>query len=162
MTTSIPAPAINPAAESLEIGGLALRFLLTGADTNRTLSAFEMTVPAGQRLMAPAHSHNHYEETMYGLAGVLTLTVNGQPFAIGPGQMLCIPRGAIHRFDNSGHESAKVLCLISPAEQGPEYFREMAEVVRAAAGGPPNKAKMVEIMQRHGLTPAPAPVQAAP
>ena len=88
----------------------------------------------------------------------LTVTVNGQPFAIGAGQMLCIPRGAVHRFDNSGDQAAKVLCLISPAEQGPQYFREMAEVVRAAAGGPPNKAKMREIMQRHGLTPAPAPV----
>lgn len=156
MTTSIP--TLNPAAETLEIGGLALRFLLTGADSNRTLSAFEMTVAAGQRLMAPAHSHNHYEETMYGLAGVLTVTVNGRPFAIGVGQMLCIPRGAIHRFDNLGAQAAKVLCLITPAEQGPQYFREMAEVVREAAGGPPNKAKMVEIMARHGLTPAPAPV----
>ena len=158
MTTSIPALALNPAAETLEIAGLVLRFLLTGAESNRTLSAFEMTVPAGQRLMAPAHSHDHYEESMYGLAGVLTVTVNGKPFVIGPGQMLCIPRGAVHRFDNAGDQAAKVLCLISPAEQGPQYFREMAEVVRAAAGGPPNKAKMMEIMQRHGLTPASAPV----
>ena len=70
MTTSILALALNPAAETLEIGGLVLRFLITGADSNRTLSAFEMTVPAGQRLMAPAHSHDHNEETMYGLAGV--------------------------------------------------------------------------------------------
>ena len=157
MTTSIPAITINPAAETLELGGLILRFLVTGAESNRMLSAFELTVAGGQRLMAPAHSHNHYEESMYGLAGELTVTVNGQPFALGPGQMLCIPRGAVHRFDNPGRETAKVLCLITPAEQGPEYFREMAEVLRAAAGGPPNKAKMMEIMQRYGLTPAPAP-----
>jgi quercetin dioxygenase-like cupin family protein len=157
MNTSIPALALNPAAEDLEIAGLALRFLVTGTETNRTLSAFEMSVPAGQRLMAPAHSHDHYEESMYGLAGVLTVTVNGQPFAIGPGQMLCIPRGAVHRFENAGSQAAKVLCLITPAEQGPQYFREMAEVIRIAAGGPPDKAKMMEIMHRHGLTPARVP-----
>ena len=154
MTTSIPALVLNPAAETIEIAGLTLRFLLTGSDSNRTLSAFEMSVPAGLRLMAPAHSHDRYEETMYGLSGVLTVTVNGQAFAIGPGQALCIPRGAVHRFDNTSEQAARVLCLITPAEQGPEYFREMAEVLRAAAGGPPDKAKMMEIMQRHGLTPS--------
>src|SRR5262245_32942135 len=106
MTTSIPAPALNPAEETLELAGLVLRFLITGTESNRTLSAFELTVPGGQRLMAPAHSHDHYEESMYGLAGILTVTVNGQPVAIGPGQMLCIPRGAVHRFDNPGNQTA--------------------------------------------------------
>jgi hypothetical protein len=33
-------------------------------------------------------------------------------------------------------------------------------VVNAAAGGPPDRAKMVEIMRRHGLTPSPPPPQA--
>lgn len=74
---------------------------------------------------------------------------------VGPGQALCIPRGAIHRFDNNGGQDAKALCLITPAAIGPQYFRESAEVINAAAGGPPDRAKMAEIMIRHGLTPAP-------
>jgi len=49
----------------------------------------------------------------------------------------------------------KALCAITPAAIGPHYFRESAEVVNAAAGGPPDRIKMVEIMRRHGLTPAP-------
>jgi len=32
---------------------------------------------------------------------------------------------------------------------------EAAEVMRAAAGGPPDRVKMAEIMRRHGLTAAP-------
>jgi hypothetical protein len=32
--------------------------------------------------------------------------------------------------------------------------------MRTAVGGPPDKAKMIEIMLRHGLTPAPPPPQA--
>jgi len=57
--------------------------------------------------MAPAHSHDHYEETIYGIEGVLTWTVDGRLIDLGPGQALCIPRGAVHRFDNNGTEDVK-------------------------------------------------------
>lgn len=147
--------AVNAAEETIGIGPMAVRFLITADHSSGSIAAFELTVAAGQRLLAPAHSHDHYEETIYGIDGVLTWTVNGQAIAVGPGQALCIPRGAIHRFDNLGAHDAKALCAITPAAIGPQYFREAFEVVRAAAGGPPDRAKMAEIMRRHGLTPAP-------
>ena len=59
-----------------------------------------------------------------------------------PGQALCIPRGAIHQFDNNGSQEAKALCVITPAAIGPQYFREAAEVINAAAGGPPDRVKV--------------------
>lgn len=149
--------ATNPADETIRLGPLAVRFLITAENSGGSLAAFELTVPGGQRLAAPAHSHDHYEETIYGIAGVLTWTVDGQAIELGPGKALCIPRGAVHRFDNHGTLEVKALCLITPAAIGPEYFRESAEVINAAAGGPPDGAKMAEIMRRHGLTPAPAP-----
>jgi quercetin dioxygenase-like cupin family protein len=108
-----------------------------------------------QRLAAPAHSHDHYEETVYGIEGVLTWTVDGKPIAVGPGQALCIPRGAVHRFDNGGSQDVKALCAITHAAIGPQYFRESAAVINAAAGGAPDRVKMAEIMRRHGLRPAP-------
>jgi len=86
---------------------------------------------------------------------VMTWTVNGNPIEVGPGQALCIPRGAIHRFDNNTSQDVKALCVITPAAIGPQYFRETAAVLHAAAGGPPDRAKLAEIMLRHGLTPAP-------
>ena len=91
---------------------------------------------------------------MYGVAGVLTWTVDGKQIDVGPGQALCIPRGAVHRFDNNGGQEVKALCVITPAAIGPLYFRESAEVINAASGGPPDRAKMTEIMIRHGLRPA--------
>jgi quercetin dioxygenase-like cupin family protein len=148
---------VNPTDETIRIGPLAVRFLVTGEQSSGSLAAFEVFVAAGERLPAPAQSHDHYEETIYGLEGVLTWTVDGKPIDVGPGQMLCIPRGAVHRFDNNGGQDVKALCLISPAAIGPQYFREMADVLIAAAGGPPDRAKMMEIMRRHGLTPAPPP-----
>ncbi len=102
----MPAPAIarhvNPADETIRVGPLGVHFLVTGAESNGSLAAFELVVPARERLLAPPHSHDHYEETIYGIEGVLTWTVDGTPIDVGPGQALCIPRGAVHRFDNTG------------------------------------------------------------
>jgi quercetin dioxygenase-like cupin family protein len=146
---------VNPSDETIGTKALAVRFLLTGDDSNGSIAAFELMVPAAQRLPAPAHSHDHFEETIYGIDGVLTWTVDGKQIDVGPGQALCIPRGAIHRFDNKGSQDVKALCVITPAALGPQYFREAFELVKTAAGGPSDRAKMVEIMRRHGLTPAP-------
>jgi quercetin dioxygenase-like cupin family protein len=146
---------VNPSDETIRLGPLGVRFLITGGDASGSVALFELTVPAAQRLAAPAHSHDHYEETVYGIEGILTWTVDGKAISVGPGQALCIPRGAVHRFDNHGTQDVKALCAITPAAIGPQYFRESAEVINAAAGGPPDRVKMAEIMRRHGLTPRP-------
>src|SRR5262245_11770943 len=127
MTAHLPSPTVNPSDETIDYGPLAVRFLLTGDHSAGTIAAFELTVGGGERLAAPAHSHDHYEETIYGLEGVLTWTVNGQPIPVGPGEALCIPRGAVHRFDNFDSRNAKALCVITPAAIGPQYFREVLE-----------------------------------
>ena len=150
---------VSAGDETISLGPLTVRFLLTGEHTNGSLAAFTLAVPAAQHLAAPAHSHDHFEETIYGIAGVLTWTVDGTPVDVGPGQALCIPRGAIHRFDNNTDDSASVLCLITPAAIGPQYFREAAALI-SESGGPPDRARMAEIMRRHGLTPAPPAQQA--
>src|SRR5215469_10800976 len=63
---------VNPSDETIHLGPLTVRFLLTGENSTGTIAAFEVVVPGAQRLAAPAHNHNHYEETIYGVAGVLT------------------------------------------------------------------------------------------
>jgi quercetin dioxygenase-like cupin family protein len=155
MTTQVIDVGVNPADETIRLGPLAVRFLVTGENSSGTVAVFEVTVPVAQRLNAPAHSHDHYEETIYGVSGVLTWTVDGKQIDVGPGQALCIPRGAVHRFDNNGTEDVKGLCVITPAAIGPQFFRECAGVINAAVGGPPDRTEMIEIMRRHGLTPAP-------
>ncbi|HEU4982893.1 MAG TPA: cupin domain-containing protein [Acidobacteriaceae bacterium] len=160
MSPQLTATCLSPADETIRIGPLQIRFLVTGENSSGTVAVFEVVVPAGQRLMGPAHSHDHYEETIYGIEGVLTWTVDGNPIDVGPGQALCIPRGAIHRFDNNGSQDSKVLCMATPAAIGPQYFRDVADALNTAAGGPPDRARMMDIMRRHGLTPVPPPPQA--
>jgi quercetin dioxygenase-like cupin family protein len=152
-----PTSKVNPSEETIKLGPVEIRFLLTGDDSNGSASVFEVRVPLRHKLAAPAHKNDAYEEILYGIEGVLTWTVDGTPIEVGPGQVLCIPRGAVHRFDNLGSEDVKQLALITPAIMGPAYFREAAELIGAAAGGPPDRAKMVEVFRRHGMTVAAPP-----
>ena len=114
----------------------------------------EFDVPTGAKVAA-AHSHDGYEETIYGLEGVLTWTIEGTPIDVGHGEALCIRRGVVHRFDNTHDVDAKALAVVTPGILGPDYFREVAAVVEAAAGGPPDLAAIAAVMRHHGLTPAP-------
>jgi len=148
---------VNPSEETIKVGPIGIKFLLTGDDSNGSVSVFEVLVPAGHKLPAAAHKNDAYEEMLYGIEGVLTWTVDGMPIEVGPGQALCIPRGAVHRFDNLGGEDVKQLAVITPAIMGPAYFREAAEVVGAAAGGPLDRAKMIDVFRRHGMTVAAPP-----
>ncbi len=137
--------------EEIRIGPLAIRFLLEGEHSGGSVAMFEFDVPAKANVPV-AHSHDAYEETLYGLEGVLTWTIDGEKRDVGPGDVLCIPRGVVHTFENEGDLDARQLAIVSPGVLGPEYFREIAAV---AAGGPPDPAAIGAVMRRHGLTPAP-------
>ena len=140
-------------SEEIRIGPLAIRFLVEGETSAGTVAVFEFDVPAGAKLPA-AHSHDGYEETIYGLDGVLTWTIEGSEVDVGPGEVVSIRRGAVHRFDNNGDGDATALAIVSPGVLGPDYFREIAAVAEAA-DGPPDPAEIAAVMRRHGLTPAP-------
>jgi quercetin dioxygenase-like cupin family protein len=138
-------------SEEIKVGRMAIRFLVEGEQSGGSVAVFEFDVPAGTTVPA-AHSHDGYEETIYGLEGVLTWTVEGNATDIGPGDTLCIPRGAVHQFENPHDSDAKVLAIVTPGILGPDYFREVAAILDAAAGGAPDFAALGEVMKRHGLT----------
>lgn len=140
--------------EEIRVGELTIRFLVEGEQSAGSVAVFEFDVPAGAKVAA-AHSHDGYEETIYGLEGVLTWTIEGAPADVGPGEALCIPRGAVHHFDNTHDVDAKALAIVTPGVLGPDYFREVAAILDGAAGGPPDFAALGDVMRRHGLTPAP-------
>jgi quercetin dioxygenase-like cupin family protein len=137
--------------EEIKVGQLAIRFLVEGERSAGSVAVFEFDVPAGTSVAA-GHSHDGYEETIYGLEGVLTWTVEGTPTDVGPGDALCIPRGAVHDFDNTQDIDARALAIVTPGILGPDYFREVAAILEAAAGGPPDYAALGEVMSRHGIS----------
>jgi len=137
--------------ETIKAGQVIIEFLLEAADTNGSAAMFEFTVPTGAKVPIP-HYHEHFDETIYGLAGIMTFTVEGNPVDIAPGETCFIPRGAVHGFENLKNQDAKALAVITPALLGPIFFREVADIVNA--GGPPDLEKLKLVMAKHGLIPA--------
>ena len=140
--------------ESIPVGAMGVRFLVQAADSNGSVSVFECFVPADSRMPAP-HSHDAFEETIYGLEGITSWTVDGRAVEIGVGDAFCVPRGALHGFQNTGVQDARFLAVASPGVMSPDYFREIHEILAASGAGPPDPAKLRQVMSRHGLTPAP-------
>jgi quercetin dioxygenase-like cupin family protein len=140
-------------ANTIEVGPITVEFLVEAEDSNASVTVFECTVPAGARVPV-AHSHDSFEETVYGLEGTCLFVIDGQEREIRPGDSVCIRRGQVHGFDNRGQTDIKFLAIASPGVFGPAYFRDIGRVLAAAAGGPPDVAAVAEVMRRHGLTPA--------
>lgn len=142
----------------IRIGQISIKFLLEAADTNGSLAMFEFTVPAGAKVPVP-HFHKQYDETIYGIEGVMTFAVEGKAHDIGPGGSCFISRGAVHGFNNLTQTEAKALAVVTPALIGPDFFKDTAAIVNA--GGPPDVEKLKAVMLKHGLVPVmpPPPVR---
>ena len=136
--------------ERIQAGQITVDFLLEAADTRGSAAMFEFTVPAGAKVPIP-HYHEHFDETIYGLSGVLTFIVDGETIDVGPGETCFIPRGAVHGFDNLKQTDARGLSVITPGLLGPIFFKEVAEVVNV--GGPPDLQNLGLVMGKHGLVP---------
>src|SRR3954466_7573760 len=128
-------------SEVIRVGDAAVPFRVTGGDSAGSAAVFEATIQARGRMPAP-HSHDGFEETVYGLEGVSTWTVDGEAVDVAAGDALCIRRGAVHHFDNHGDVDAKALCVITPGLLGPEYFQEVAAVFAGSAGSPPHLPRL--------------------
>ena len=137
--------------EEIQVGDIAIRFLVEAESTAGTAALFEFDVPS-EGSAPPPHSHDGWEETVYGLRGTLTWTVDGIATEVGPGEVLCIPSAAVHRFENLSDESATQLAVVTPGLLGPAYFRDLAALL--SVDGPPDRAAMLDVMRRHGLVPA--------
>ena len=134
----------------IRAGPIEVRFFLDASQTAGGLTMFEFAVPPQVRVPVP-HSHEAFDETIYGLTGVMTWVLDGREIRVGPGEVLFIPRGHVHHFTNAGTETVRELSVITPGLLGPQYFRDIAEVVNV--GGPPDVAKVMEVMRKHGLRP---------
>jgi quercetin dioxygenase-like cupin family protein len=133
----------------VKVGQLEIRYLVDGAQQGG-LGLFEMTVPSGSNV-PPPHSHRDNEECVYVLEGVLRYSVGEETRDLKPGDWMSTPRGSVHHFSNPGSETARALIMLTP-DIGEQYFRDVSAVV--GAGGPPDRAKLLEVMARYGLVPA--------
>ncbi len=134
--------------EIVKVGPLEIRYLVDGAKQGG-LGLFEMTVPPNAPV-PPPHSHSDNEECVYVLEGVLRYSVDEDTRDLKPGEWMSTPRGAVHAFSNPGADSARALVMLTP-DIGVQFFRDVGAL---AAGGPPDKSKLLAVMGRYGLVPA--------
>jgi quercetin dioxygenase-like cupin family protein len=142
--------------ESIMVGRMRIRYLIDGTATGG-MGIFELSVPPNSNV-PPPHSHTRNEECVYVLEGTLRYSVDGVERDLRPGEWMFTPRGAVHQFSNPHGETARALIVLTP-DIGAQYFRDVAAVVNA--GGPPDRAKLLDVMSKYGLVPA-APGAAAP
>lgn len=143
-------------AELIPVGQIQIRYLRDGAEEGHT-GAFEMIVPP-QSNVPPPHSHAHNEEYLYVLEGKLRYSVDAEVKELKAGESAFTRKGAVHGFDNPFSEPSRALVVLSP-DIGAQYFRDIAAVL--GAGGPPDKVKLIQVMERYGLKPA-APTTSRP
>jgi quercetin dioxygenase-like cupin family protein len=137
---------------TIRFAGLELQFLQDRHGTKDSLDLFTTTVQAGAGMPIP-HYHDRWDETVYGLTGVTTWTVDGRDNDIGVGTSLFIPRGVVHGFANRTKDAATFLSILTPGVLGPEYFQETADLVNSGRSSP---EAMRALMLRYGLVPVPA------
>lgn len=140
----------------IRVGQLDIRYL-HHAENGCQMGSFEMKVPPGSNV-PPPHSHSANEELLYVLEGTLRYTVGGETRDLQPGMSMVTPRGVVHGFSNPHSVMARALVVLTPDTIGSQYFRDVGAIVNA--GGPPDKTKLVAVMQKYGLVPAapsPAP-----
>lgn len=133
--------------EVISVGQLGIRYLRDGSEENE-MGMFELLVPPNSNV-PPAHSHTNNEEVVYVLEGKLRFTVDSLTRDLGPGMTMSTPKGSVHGFSNPFDLPARALIVLSP-DIGAQYFRDVGEVINA--GGPPDKAKLVQIMTKYGLS----------
>ena len=147
MTTGGAAPI-----EPINIGQLSIQYLIDGTATGG-MGVFELTVAPGAQV-PPPHSHTRNEECVYVLEGMLRYSVDGVVRDLVPGEWMFTPRGSVHHFSNPRNGTARALIVLTP-DVGAQYFRDVGTIV--SAGGPPDRSKLIDVMSRYGLVPAPPP-----
>ena len=105
--------------------GLEIRELLAHWNSCiRNQSLAEARLPVG-RATAP-HRHPRTEEIYYVLEGHGSMRVGDETRAVGPGDAVAIPPGALHQVRNVGTTVLKFLCCCAPAYEHSDTILETA------------------------------------
>lgn len=83
------------------------------------------TIPAGCS-GPPLHRHLRTEETITVVSGRMRYHLNGEVRELGPGETICIPRRAPHRWENPFSEEAEVDGYARPGVLHEELLRLLA------------------------------------
>src|SRR5258708_40225987 len=109
--------------ETIRVGEMSVTFLKTRHETGGVFDLFELIMPAFHRVPLP-HIHRKYDETIFGVDGSMTWTLDGKPTEVRRVVTLFIPRRTPQSYANPTHTPAPAPCLHPPALTAPENYLE--------------------------------------
>ena len=122
---------------------------LSGEETNGAMVVTLASTRPGSG--PPPHRHRNEDEMFLVVEGRIRYFANGQwTEPLEPGSIVYTPRGAVHTFQNVGETPCRQYIIITPSgfEQ---FFAKSAEVFMAAAGGPPDLARLLALSDEYGI-----------
>lgn len=147
-------------------GGL-YGFKALAADTGGAYTLSEGYNPPGTGV--PPHIQHREDEAFFILTGVYTFQVGDQTRQYGPGELVFVPRGTPHGFQNAGDEPARMLILQSPGGLHEQYFAEAWERITDIKQLPAQEratdfGKVKAAAEKYGIQilPPPMPGEAGP
>ena len=112
----------------ISTGDIDVQFLVDAEDSGGSTTAFLCRVGPGANT-PPAHVHDGWDETVYGTAGTMTYTIDGERRELRQGEALCVRRGQAHKFDNLSDTDAWMLVVSTPGLFEEEYFASVAAIL---------------------------------
>ncbi len=137
---AIARPNKDQSLAHLGIVGDTYTILLSGADTDGRFCLVDMLIPPGGG--PPPHRHD-FEESFTILEGEIEATFRGKKSILRTGETVNIPANAPHSFTNASTESARLLCICSPAGQE-ELFLAVGVPVETRTTQAPKPDKVAE------------------
>src|SRR5262245_23534363 len=125
---------VNPAS------GERITFRATAAETDGALVAIDLELPAHRRVPGRLHVHPRQTERFEVVNGTMRFRLGRRRILAGPRQVVVVPPGVAHDFDNAGDETAVVRVDIEPALKMEQLFEaavDLAERGRTMLGGIP-------------------------
>ncbi|AZQ66602.1 cupin domain-containing protein [Silicimonas algicola] len=112
MKTFDQAVVSAPGAGTLALGFGPHMIRISADETGGCLGVFEAEVPAGEG--PPPHIHENEEEFFRVLEGRFAFWCNGARVELKEGGLIVVPRGAVHRFQNIGETTGRLMVMMTP------------------------------------------------
>lgn len=132
--------------EVLHAFGEINSIMLTGEQTGGNLTIMFDTTPPG--LGPPLHRHSNEDEIFLVANGCINYNVEGKWTEVGPGGLVYLPKGTVHRYQNVGDTPSSHWIITNPS--GFETFFKRCADEFANEGGP-DMDRIEEISEDHGI-----------
>lgn len=140
-------PIIIPpgGGQEFALNGGSFVHKVNSRDTNGVFSVIEIVTPPGGGI--DVHVHEHEDELVSLLEGVIEVTLGDQKMKAVPGVMALLPRGIPHGFINIGDTVSRLNVTILPGDFD-NYFLELAGFYKQ---GNPTQAQVYSLSDKYSI-----------